>query len=303
MTARTQAQVPAPAAAAARQVPSPPRRSWQRRLAAFRPGTYLAMAVLVVLTIYPMIWMLLGSLKSLGEFYTNIWGLPEVWRWSNFAEAWNQVQLGQKFINSIIATVGTLILTLPLCSMAGYAFAKVDFPLRRYIYYFMLAGIMIPFGVTAVPVLTTEVSLGLFDTRIGLVLVYAAQNLPFGIFLMYSFFQSIPAELEEAALIDGCNRFKAFARIVLPLAKPGLATLLIFTGISVWNEYLMASVLIHQQNLETLPLGLVNFTTAHSTNYPELFAALCIVTAPVVLLYLVAQRQFISGLTAGALKG
>ena len=303
MTAGTQSQAPAAAAAAARSAPSPPRRSWQRRVAAFSPGTYLVMAVLVVLTIYPMIWMLLGSFKSLGEFYTNIWGLPQVWRWSNFVLAWNQVQLGQKFVNSIVATVGTLILTLPLCSMAGYAFAKVDFPLRRYIYYFMLAGIMIPFGVTAVPVLTTEVSLGLFDTRIGLILVYAAQNLPFGIFLMYSFFQSIPAELEEAGLIDGCNRFKAFIKIVLPLAKPGLATLLIFTGTSVWNEYLMASVLIHQQNLETLPLGLVNFTTAHSTNYPELFAALSIVTAPVVLLYLVAQRQFISGLTAGALKG
>lgn len=300
MTAGTQA--PAPAAAAG-GVPSRPRLGWRRRLAVFSPGTYLIMAVLVVLTIYPMIWMLLGSLKSLGEFYTNIWGLPQVWRWSNYSLAWNQVQLGQKFVNSFIAAAGTLILTLPLCSMAGYAFAKVDFPLRRYIYYFMLAGIMIPFGVTAIPVLTTEVSLGLFDTRIGLILVYAAQNLPFGIFLMYSFFQSIPAELEEAALIDGCNRFKAFARIVLPLAKPGLATLLIFTGTSVWNEYLMASVLIHQQNLETLPLGLVNFTTAHSTNYPELFAALSIVTAPVVLLYLVAQRQFISGLTAGALKG
>jgi raffinose/stachyose/melibiose transport system permease protein len=287
--------------------PRPPRtrpaRTLRRRIGALRPGTYVVMIILVVLTIYPMVWMLLGSVKTLGEFYTDIWGLPHIWHWDNFSQAWNEVQLGQKFVNSLIATIGTLILTLPLCAMAGYAFAKVDFPLRRYIYYFVLAGIMIPFGVTAVPVLTTEVSLGLFDTRIGLVLVYAAQNLPFGIFLMYSFFQSVPSELEEAALIDGCNRFKAFVRIVLPLAKPGLATLLIFTGTSVWNEYLMASVLIHQPNLETLPLGLVNFTTAHSTNYPELFAALSIVTAPVVLLYLVAQRQFISGLTAGALKG
>jgi len=280
-----------------------PARTLRRRIGALRPGTYLVMIILVVLTIYPMIWMLLGSFKTLGEFYTDIWGLPHIWHWDNFSQAWNEVQLGQKFVNSLIATIGALILTLPLCAMAGYAFARVDFPLRRYIYYFVLAGIMIPFGVTAVPVLTTEVSLGLFDTRIGLILVYAAQNLPFGIFLMYSFFQSVPSELEEAALIDGCNRFKAFVRIVLPLAKPGLATLLIFTGTSVWNEYLMASVLIHQPNLETLPLGLVNFTTAHSTNYPELFAALSIVTAPVVLLYLVAQRQFISGLTLGAQKG
>jgi ABC-type glycerol-3-phosphate transport system permease component len=283
--------------------PAPRRAGLRRRIGAFSPGTYLIMGLLVVLTVYPMIWMVLGSLKSLGEFYANIWGLPHAWSWSNFSQAWDQVDLGQKFVNSIIATVGTLALTLPLCSMAGYAFAKISFPLRRWIYYFVLAGIMVPFGVTAIPVLTTEISLGLFDTRLGLVLVYAAQNLPFGIFLMYSFFQAIPGELEEAGLIDGCNRFWAFVRIVLPLAKPGLATLLIFTGTSVWNEYLMASVLIHQPNLETLPLGLVNFTTAHSTNYPELFAALTIVTAPVVMVYLIAQRQFISGLTAGALKG
>ena len=274
-----------------------------RRLRAFSPGTYLVMAILLLLTIYPMIWMLFGSLKPLGEFYTNIWGWPRTWDWSNFSQAWDDVDLGQKFLNSTIATVGTLIIAIPLCSMAGYAFAKVSFPMRRWIYYFVLAGIMIPFGVTAIPVLSTEISLGLFDTRIGLILIYAAQSLPFGIFLMYSFFQSIPSELEEAALIDGCSRLKAFVRIVLPLAKPGLATLLIFTGISVWNEYLMASVLIHQTSLETLPLGLVNFTTAHSTNYPELFAALSIATAPIVMVYLIAQRQFISGLTAGALKG
>ena len=276
---------------------------FRRRLRAFSPGTYLVMAILLLMTIYPMVWMLFGAVKPLGEFYTNIWGWPHAWSWGNFSHAWDDVDLGQKFVNSTIATVGTLILTIPLCAMAGYAFAKVAFPLRRWFYYFVLAGIMIPFGVTAVPVLSTELSLGLFDTRTGLILVYAAQNLPFGIFLMYSFFQSIPSELEEAALIDGCNRLTAFIRVVVPLARPGLATLLIFTGTSVWNEYLMASVLIHQPNLETLPLGLVNFTTAHSTNYPELFAALTIATAPIVMLYLVAQRQFISGLTAGALKG
>ena len=283
--------------------PARSRAVLRRRLRAFSPGTYLVMAILLLLTIYPMVWMLFGSLKPLGEFYSNIWGWPRTWSWSNFTQAWDDVDLGQKFLNSTIATVGTLVVAIPLCSMAGYAFAKVSFPLRRWIYYFVLAGIMIPFGVTAVPVLSTEISLGLFDTRIGLILVYAAQSLPFGIFLMYSFFQSIPSELEEAALIDGCSRLKAFARIIMPLAKPGLATLLIFTGTSVWNEYLMASVLIHQSSLETLPLGLVNFTTAHSTNYPELFAALTIATAPIVMVYLIAQRQFISGLTAGALKG
>jgi raffinose/stachyose/melibiose transport system permease protein len=120
---------------------------------------------------------------------------------------------------------------------------------------------------------------------------------------MYSFFRSIPDELEEAALVDGCSRFSAFWRVVLPLAKPGVATLLIFVGTSTWNEYFMASVLLHQPKLQTLPLGLVSFTSQHTTNYPELFAALATVTLPVVVVYILAQRQFISGMTAGALKG
>jgi raffinose/stachyose/melibiose transport system permease protein len=269
----------------------------------FTPVTYAVMAIVVVMTIYPMVWMVFGALKNASEFYTNIWSWPHIFAWSNFSAAWDQAGLGQKFINSIIATSGTLLLVLPLCSMAGYAFAKVPFPGRRWIYYFVLIGIMIPFGVTAIPVLTVEINLHLFDTLQGLTLVYAAQSLPFGTFLMYAFFESIPNELEEAALTDGCSRMGALWRIVLPLTKPGLATLLIFVGSSTWNEYFMASVLIHQNNLETLPLGLVVFTTQHTTDYPELFAALTIVTAPLVVVYLVAQRQFISGLTAGALKG
>jgi len=269
----------------------------------FTPITYVVMTVVVVITIYPIVWMVFGALKSQGEFYTNIWGWPHIFTWSNFSAAWDQAQLGRKFINSIIATTGTLLLVIPLCSMAGYAFAKVRFPVRRWFYYYILIGIMIPFGVTAIPVLTVTLELHLFNTMQGLILVYAAQSLPFGTFLMYVFFESIPSELEEAALTDGCSRFGALVRVVLPLAVPGLATLFIFIGTSTWNEYFMASVLIHQSNLETLPLGLVVFETAHTTNYPELFAALTIVTAPMVVVFLAAQRQFISGLTSGAVKG
>lgn len=278
-------------------------RRRNRKPRTFTPITYLVMVVVVVMTIYPIIWMIFGALKSQGEFYTNIWGWPHVLTWSNFSAAWDQAQLGRKFVNSIIATAGTLLLVIPLCSMAGYAFAKVRFPLKRWMYYYILVGIMIPFGVTAIPVLTVTLELHLFDTMQGLILVYAAQSLPFGTFLMYVFFESIPNELEEAALTDGCSRFGALVRVVLPLAVPGLATLLIFIGTSTWNEYFMASVLIHQNNLETLPLGLVVFETAHTTNYPELFAALAIVTAPMVVVFLAAQRQFISGLTSGAVKG
>lgn len=269
----------------------------------FTVTAYTVMALVVVVTVYPMIWMVFGALKSQGEFFTNIWGWPHLVSWANFALAWEQAGLARKFLNSIVVTGGTLLLVIPFCSMAGYSFAKVGYPGRRWLYYFVLLGIMIPFGVTAIPTLTVTLQFHVFDTLQGLILVYAAQNISFGTFLMYAFLGSIPDELIEAAYVDGCSRFGAFRRVVLPLARPGLATLLIFVGTGIWNEYFMASVLIHQNNLETLPLGLVVFTTQHATDYPELFAALTVVTAPMVVVYLVAQRQFISGLTAGALKG
>lgn len=261
------------------------------------------MAVLVVLTLYPVVWMVFGSLKTQGAFYSNIWGWPHAVDWHNFVQAWDDADLGRKFLNSSIAVVGTLVLVIPLCAMAGYSFAKVWFPGRAVLYYFVLAGIMIPFGVTAIPTATVLLNFHLFNSLQGLVLVYAAQSLAFGTFLMYAFFASIPDELVESALTDGCTRFGAFWRIVVPLSRPGIATLVIFIGTSVWNEYFMASVIIHDGNLETLPLGLVVFTSQHTTNYPELFAALTIVTMPMIILFLVAQGQFISGLTAGALKG
>ena len=261
------------------------------------------MAALVVLTIYPVLWMIFGALKSQGTFYSNVWGWPHVFEWGNFVRAWDDADLGRKFVNSAIAVGGTLLLVLPLCAMAGYAFAKVWFPGRALLYYFLLAGIMIPFGITAIPTATVLLGFHLFNSLQGLIIVYAAQSLAFGTFLMYAFFASIPDELVESALTDGCSRFGAFWRIVVPLSRPGIATLVIFIGTSIWNEYFMASVVIHDGNLETLPLGLVLFTSQHTTNSPALFAALTIVTMPMIILFLVAQGQFISGLTAGALKG
>jgi raffinose/stachyose/melibiose transport system permease protein len=264
---------------------------------------YVVMAVMVVLTVYPLLWMILGGFKTGSEFYQNIWGLPASLDLKNFVYSWNAANLAQKFLNSIITTAGTLALVLPITSMAGYALAKIRFRGRRLVYGLVLVGIMVPFGVIAIPVFTVIVDMHLLNTLLGLVLVYTANAIPLGVFLMFSFFESIPDELEEAAQVDGCTPFGAFFRIVLPLARPALATQLILTGTSVWNEYFMASLLIHQDQTETLPLGLVIFTSRFGTNYPQLFAALAIVTLPVVILYLGAQRQFISGLAAGAVKG
>lgn len=265
--------------------------------------TYIALLAIVLLTFYPVIWMIFGSLKSTNEFYLNIWGFPTVPVWQNYADAWAKAGLGQKFLNSVIATFGSLLLVIPMTSIASYALAKIKFPGSRFIYFLFLLGMMIPQGVTAIPVFSVIIQMGLVNTRLSLILVYAAQNLGFGVFLMYAFYRSLPKELEEAALIDGCTPIGAFFRVILPLVRPGLATQVVFSGMTAWNEYFMSSILIRSENLETLPLGLVNFTGRYATNYPQLFAALTIATLPIIILYIIGQKQFISGMTAGAIKG
>ncbi|MFT4123264.1 MAG: carbohydrate ABC transporter permease [Microbacteriaceae bacterium] len=289
-------------------VPTPTgatRRAPRRRRRRITPSGVVAaivMAVLVVSTLYPMLWLLFGSLKSSGEFYTNTWGLPADWTWTNFADAWQLADLGARFLNTLIVTAGTLVILVPVASMAGYVLAKFSFRGRAPIYYGLLFGITIPFGVLAVPTMITTIQFHLFNSLLGLILVSVAQAVPFGVFLMETFFSSIPDDIEEAARLDGCSRFGAFARVILPLAVPGVATLAIFTGLGTWNDYLMASVLLRSEGIQTLAQGLVVFTAKHTTDYPTLFAALVTVTAPIVLLYLVAQKQFIRGMTAGAIR-
>lgn len=265
--------------------------------------SYLVMAAVVIITVYPVIWMLFGSLKSDTEFYSNIWGWPRDPVWQNYVSAWVNADMGVRFLNSIITTVGTLAVVLPFISMAAYAFAKLKFPGHNLLFYFFLLSLMIPQGVTAIPIFSVIIKLGLQNTRLSLILVFSAQALGFGIFLMRAFFVSLPKELEEAAMIDGCTPVGAFFRVILPLAKPGLATMVVFSGMAAWNDYFMSSILIRNSKLMTLPLGLVNYIGQHITNYPQLFAMLSIVTVPIVIAYILGQKQFISGLTAGAVKG
>jgi len=264
---------------------------------------YVILFAVVLFTVYPVIWMLLGSLKTPNEFYTNVWGFPTVPLWNNYIDAWKMANLGPKFINSLIITAGTLAFVLPLASLAAYAFAKMKFPGSNILFYFFLLSLMIPRGVTAIPTFSVVIGLGIQNTRISLILVLAALNLGFAIFLMRAYFLSLPKSIEEAALVDGCNPISAFFRVVLPISKPAYATVIIFTGLNTWNEYFMSSILIRSEKLQTLPIGLVSFIGQYQTNYPQLFASLSIMTVPIVIIYILGQKQFIEGLTKGAIKG
>lgn len=267
---------------------------------------YLVLIVMLIITVYPVLWMVFGAFKDDYEFYNNIWGIASKLRIENFINAWQRAGLGQKYFNSIIITVLFLVILLPVVSCAAYVIArmpKTKFRFKEIIYMLLLIGIVIPRGVLAIPIYQVIVSLGIADTRLSLVLVYVAQFLSFSIFLMRGFYASLPKELEDAARIDGCGWFKSFWYVMTPLTKPGLLTVAIFGGLNVWNEYFLSSILIRSQKLQTIPLGLAIFVDDHNVYYPELFAALTIATIPVIILYIIAQKKFIQGLTAGAVKG
>lgn len=264
---------------------------------------YLVLLFVVLITIYPVFWMISGSLKSSEEFYTNIWGFPRQLQFSNYAKAWQQGQLGQKYLNSILVTISFLLVILPTNCCAAYALARLRFRGRKSIYTYLLMGIMIPNGVLIIPIFCVSMSLGLNNSLPGLMLVYAAQAVSFGIFLMRSFFISLPRGLEEAASIDGCTPLRCFVSVILPLTVPGIMTQVVYCGLNTWNEYMLASVMIRKNELKTLPLGLEVFVNDYNSYLPAMFAALVCVTLPLVVVYLIAQKTFIEGMTAGAVKG
>ena len=264
---------------------------------------YIVLLLVVLITIYPILWMISGSLKGSDEFYTNVWGIPSVFHFENYVQAWQQGGLGQKYINSLIVTGGFLMIILPCNCCAAYAISRMRFKGRKFISTYLMMGIMIPNGVLVIPIFCVSMKLGLNNTLVGLILVYAAQNISFGSFLMKSFFISLPRGLEEAAMIDGCSRFRSFLSVILPLTVPGIMTQIVYCGLNTWNEYMLASVMIRKTSLKTLPLGLEVFVNDYNSNLPVMFAALVCVTLPLVIVYLIAQKTFIEGMTAGAVKG
>lgn len=263
----------------------------------------LVLIVMLVICVYPILWMFLGSMKDKAEFYTNIWGLPTRFHLENYFAAWKNADLGRRFINSIVVTVGSMCVMIPVTSCAAYAVARLKFKGRNLIYMYLLTGIMIPAGVLGIPTFTVAMKMGMLNSHWGLMLVYAAQNIAMGMFIMRGFFISLPKELEEAAMIDGCSRFGCFVRIIVPLARAGVATQVIFSGLTIWNDYFMANIMITRDELRTLPLSIANFVGKHFTNYPELFAMLTMATLPIIIIFILSQRSFIEGVAAGAVKG
>jgi len=275
-----------------------------------RPLIFAGLAAYAAWLVFPMVWVAYSSLKSDAEIFGHTFALPAAGglHFDNYTRAWREAHFGAYFVNSVLVTVSAVALIVALGAMAAYALARFYHPLGRTVFWLFLAGLMIPTQLAIVPLFFELRSLGLLNSRLGLILVYTANGLPFAIFILAGFFRSLPRALYEAAVIDGCGEFAAFWKVLLPLARPGLVTVAIFQFIGVWKEYFFAFMLLGGDptgRARTLPLGLANLsiTAEYRTDYGMLFAGLVLVTAPILLVYIRLQRQIVKGVAAGALKG
>jgi multiple sugar transport system permease protein len=263
---------------------------------------HLVLLPLALVMVIPMVWMLITSLETLNEtrHFPPIL-LPSGIQAHNYTDVLQQAPFARWFVNTLVVTVVVVVANLLLCSLAGYAFARIRFFGREVAFILVLATLMIPFQVIMIPTFIIVRKLGLIDTLGALIVPNLAGA--FGIFLLRQFFRSLPVELEEAARIDGASRLGVLFKIVLPLSGPVLATVAVVTFLWTWNDFLWPLVTIYSPNNMTLQLGLTTFQGAHQTNTHLLMAANVMSVLPVLLLFVLAQRFFIRGIATSGLKG
>ncbi len=262
----------------------------------------------LVATVAPMVWLVVTSFKPSREIFLDPFALPGQWTVGNYLRAWTVGQFGDFFLNSVGLTAATVAATVLLSSMAAYALARFSFPGSRALLFYFLAGLMIPLQLAVVPLFFEMRLLGLLNTRLGLFLVYLATSLPFAVFLLTGFFRGLPSSLRESALLDGASEATIFWKVMFPLAQPGWVTVAIFTFLGVWNEYLVAFMLLSGQDAEglrTLPLGLANLTIVSQfrTDFGLVFAGIVVVMLPTLMVYVALERHLTRGITVGATKG
>jgi len=262
--------------------------------------------VWVVITVvagmaFPLVWMLYSSLKTNAEIFARPFGLPSSPQWTNWLEAWRVGELGRLYLNSLLVTGTAVTIVVSLAALAAYAFARLRFPGRDALFYVFLIGLLLPPQTVVIPLFTLLRDLGLLNTYWALILPYASWPMALTVYLLRSFYRTLPGELEDAARIDGAGMWQTFFHVMLPLVRPALVTMVILNAVNLWNELLFALLFIRDEALRTLPAGLLAFYGYHSVDYKLVFAALSIATVPILIVYFVFQRQIIAGLTVGSL--
>jgi ABC-type glycerol-3-phosphate transport system permease component len=285
---------------AAVAVAAPTHRRWRRVRGSW--ALTAGLGLFAISAILPLLFMAATAFRSEADWDRNKIGLPTTASFGAFERAWTGANIGIYFRNSAIVTLSTVALTVVCATLAGYSFGKITWRLRGPFYFFVLAWLAIPPLLLMVPIYVEMVQLGLLDTYGSVILLYAALNLPFNVYLMTAFFRSLPGELIEAARIDGAGVHSILVRVLLPLAKPALATLVIFNVLWAWNEFLFALLLLQTDHVKTLTVGVLQLQSRFTTDYPALMAGLLITSLPVIGAYLIFQRHLVRGIVAGAVK-
>lgn len=258
-------------------------------------------ALVVLVMFYPALWMVLSAFKTNREIFRRPFGLPNEWLWSNFAKAWEQGGLGGLYLNSILVTAAAVTLTVLLATAAAFAFSRLEFPGRRWLYRLLLIGLLLPPPVVAIPLFTLLRDIGLLNTLWALILAGSAWSLSLTIFILHGYFNAIRPDMEEAAMLEGANIWQVFRDISVPMVWPSMLTLAIVNTINIWNELMFALLFVVDDDKRTLPVGLIRFFGRYSTDYSMVFAALTITTLPILALYFLLQRHVIAGLSATAM--
>jgi ABC-type glycerol-3-phosphate transport system permease component len=278
-----------------------PRRPSLPQLSRSWPLT-VGLGLICLSGLVPLLFMAATAFRTERDWDNSRIGLPTTFSFGAFVRAWNDANIGIYFRNSAIVTGGTVVLTVVCATLAGYGFAKLAWRGRGAVYLFVLAWIAIPPLLLMVPIYVEMVQLGLLDTYGSVIFLYTALNLPFNVYLMTAFFRAVPDELIEAARVDGAGLHRIFLRVLVPLAKPAIATLVIFNVLWAWNEFLFALLLLQSDSVKTLTVGVLQLQGRFTTDYPALMAGLLITSLPVIGAYLVFQRHLVRGITAGAVK-
>lgn len=264
---------------------------------------WVLLITLLLLAMVPLLWLFLSSFKTNLELQNNPFGLPEVIQWGNYAKAVKLSGIHILFLNSVIVALFATLFNLLITSLGAFVISREQFRFRGALLVAFQAGVLVPIISLMVPYFKIITSLGLYDSKIALILVYSAVNIPVSMFLLASFMKSIPKELEEAAIIDGCSFFQRYLHIILPLSKLGLVTAGTFVFLFSWNEFTYALLLTSSMKSRTLQLGIRFFTSQFFTDYTSMFAAIIIIVIPSIVVYIFLHDKIIHGLTAGASKG
>lgn len=264
---------------------------------------YLVAALVALIVLIPLLTAALNGFKSNADLLLRPFSLPQVWVWENYSSVLSSGAFWRQMLNSVLVTAGTAIGVVALASMAAYIFARLEFPGRELLFNFFTLGLLFPIAVAILPLYITLRQAGLIDSLWGIILPQIAFGLPGNILILRGFFASIPRELDEAAAMDGCTPFGYFWRILLPLMRPALAAVAVLTMVASWNNFFLPLLVLNSEQLYTLPLGIQQFQGQFGTDWSRVLAFVTLALIPTIGFYLLAERQLVAGLTAGAVKG